>query len=92
MWQDYWRPCAVFTATSEGFAPYYLAEIRHDLSQTTVVLSFIYAGAPPRHKTANARPRLLYSDNSDVAESKPNFVVGSAAASHSVYNPNTPDL
>jgi hypothetical protein len=36
MWQDYWRPCAVFTATSEGFAPYYLAEIRHDLSQTTI--------------------------------------------------------
>jgi hypothetical protein len=35
MWQDRLRPCAVFTKTSEGFAPYYLAEIRHDLSQTT---------------------------------------------------------
>jgi hypothetical protein len=35
MWQDRLRPCAVFTATSEGFAPYYLAGIRHDLSQTT---------------------------------------------------------
>ena len=35
MWQDRLRPCAVFTETSEGFAPYYLAGIRHDLSQTT---------------------------------------------------------
>jgi hypothetical protein len=35
MWQDRLRPCAVFTETSERFAPYYLAEIRHDLSQTT---------------------------------------------------------
>jgi hypothetical protein len=35
MWQHYLRPCAVFTETSEGFAPHYLAEIRHDLSQTT---------------------------------------------------------
>src|SRR2546426_7781142 len=31
MWQDRWRPCAVFTETSEGFAPYYLAGIRHDM-------------------------------------------------------------
>src|SRR5713101_5984859 len=36
MWQDRLRPCAVFTETSEGFAPYYLAGIRHDLSQTTL--------------------------------------------------------
>ncbi len=35
MRQDHLRPCAVFTETSEGVAPYYLAEIRHDLSQTT---------------------------------------------------------
>ncbi len=35
MWQDRWRPCAVFTETSEGFAPYYLAGIRHDIRQTT---------------------------------------------------------
>jgi hypothetical protein len=28
----------VFTETSEGFAPYYLAEIRHDLSQTTAAM------------------------------------------------------
>ena len=37
MWQDRLRPCAVFTETSEGFAPYYLAGIRHDLSQTTAI-------------------------------------------------------
>src|SRR6266446_1825686 len=30
MWQDRLRPCAVFTETSERFAPYYLAGIRHD--------------------------------------------------------------
>jgi len=35
MWQDRLHPCAVFTATSEGCAPYYLARIRHDLRQTT---------------------------------------------------------
>jgi hypothetical protein len=35
MWQDHLRPCAVFTVTSEEFAPYYLAEIRHDMRQTT---------------------------------------------------------
>jgi hypothetical protein len=35
MWQDHLHPCAVFTKLSERFAPYYLAEIRHDLSQTT---------------------------------------------------------
>jgi hypothetical protein len=38
MWQHRVRPCAVLTATSEGLAPYYLAEIRHDLSQTTIDL------------------------------------------------------
>ena len=36
MWQDHLRPCAVFTETSEEFAPYYLAGIRHDIRQTTV--------------------------------------------------------
>lgn len=35
MWQHRLRPCAVLTETSEEFAPHYLAEIRHDLSQTT---------------------------------------------------------
>ena len=39
MRQDHLRPCAVFTETSEGFAPYYLAGIRHDLSQTTHALA-----------------------------------------------------
>jgi hypothetical protein len=37
MWQHYLCPCAVFTKTSEGFAPAYLAGIRHDLSQTTEI-------------------------------------------------------
>ena len=37
MWQHRLCPCAVFTEASEGFAPHYLAEIRHDLSQTTLV-------------------------------------------------------
>ena len=35
MWQDHLRPCVVFTETSEEFAPYYLAGIRHDIRQTT---------------------------------------------------------
>ncbi len=43
MWQDRLRPCAVFTETSEGFAPYYLAGIRHDMRQTT------HWGAYERH-------------------------------------------
>jgi hypothetical protein len=29
--------CVVFTRASEEFAPRYLAEIRHDMRQTTVV-------------------------------------------------------
>src|SRR2546426_11520931 len=40
MWQDRLRPYAVFTETSEGFAPYYLAGIRRESCQTT-------AGFPP---------------------------------------------
>ena len=35
MWQNLLRPSAVFTKTSEVFAPYYLAGIRHDMRQTT---------------------------------------------------------
>src|SRR5712692_9886411 len=35
MWQNCLHPCVVFTETSEGFAPYYLAGIRHDMRQTT---------------------------------------------------------
>jgi hypothetical protein len=35
MWQDLLLHCVVFTKTSEEFAPYYLAEIRHDMRQTT---------------------------------------------------------
>jgi len=37
MWQDHLRPCAVFPVTSEEFAPYYLAGIRHDIRQTTLL-------------------------------------------------------
>jgi hypothetical protein len=36
MWQNRLHPCAVFTETSGGFAPHYLAQIRHDLRQTTL--------------------------------------------------------
>src|SRR2546430_11227508 len=36
MWQDRLHHWAVFTETSRGFVPYYLAGIRHDLRQTTV--------------------------------------------------------
>jgi hypothetical protein len=39
MWQNLLRHCTVFTETSEGFAPYYLAGIRHDMRQTTFILS-----------------------------------------------------
>ncbi len=35
MWQNLLRHYTVFTETSEGFAPYYLAGIRHDMRQTT---------------------------------------------------------
>ena len=38
MWQNRLCPCAVFTETSEGFSPHYLAEIRHDMRQTTIRL------------------------------------------------------
>jgi len=38
MWQNLLRHCTVFTETSEGFAPYYLAGIRHDMRQTTLSL------------------------------------------------------
>src|SRR6266851_1916283 len=36
MWQDRLLHYAVFTKASEEFAPHYLAEIRHDMRQTTV--------------------------------------------------------
>jgi hypothetical protein len=35
MWQNILEHCAVFTKVSEEFAPHYLAEIRHDMRQTT---------------------------------------------------------
>jgi len=35
MWQKILCHCAVLTKVSEEFAPYYLAEIRHDMRQTT---------------------------------------------------------
>lgn len=35
MWQDRLLHYAVFTKASEEFAPHYLAEIRHDMRQTT---------------------------------------------------------
>ena len=40
MWQNRLHPCAVFTETSGGFAPHYLAQIRHDLRQTTRYSAF----------------------------------------------------
>src|SRR5262249_33181692 len=36
MWQSLLRHCAVLTKVSEEFAPHYLAEIRHDMRQTTL--------------------------------------------------------
>ncbi len=41
MWQDRLLHCVVFTKTSEEFAPHYLAEIRHDMRQTTLAPSHI---------------------------------------------------
>jgi hypothetical protein len=61
MWQDYWRPCAVFTATSEGFAPYYLAEIRHDLSQTTLKVREMANVSP------TCRPAIAWFRMVDIA-------------------------
>jgi hypothetical protein len=40
MWQNLVGHCAVFTKGSEEFAPHYLAEIRHDIRQTTTLLMF----------------------------------------------------
>src|SRR5262249_48076259 len=37
MWQNLLCHCVVFTKASEEFAPYYLAEIRHDMRQTTIL-------------------------------------------------------
>jgi hypothetical protein len=37
MWQNLLCHRAVFTKVSEEFAPHYLAEIRHDMRQTTFV-------------------------------------------------------
>jgi hypothetical protein len=39
MWQDRLLHCVVFTKTSEEFTPHYLAEIRHDMRQTTMGLT-----------------------------------------------------
>jgi hypothetical protein len=36
MWQNLLGHCAVFTKVSEEFTPHYLAEIRHDMRQTTL--------------------------------------------------------
>src|SRR6266853_5334136 len=41
MWQNLLGHCAVFTKVSEEFAPHYLAEIRHDMRQTTELLLFL---------------------------------------------------
>src|SRR3989442_1304687 len=43
MWQDRLLHCVVFTKTSEEFAQHYLAEIRHDMRQTTKVAGIIAA-------------------------------------------------
>jgi hypothetical protein len=52
------RPCAVFTETAEECAPYYLAEICHDLSQTTVcaILGEREWWIPPREITRREAP------------------------------------
>lgn len=36
MWQNLLGHCSVLTKVSEAFAPHYLAEIRHDMRQTTL--------------------------------------------------------
>ena len=41
MWQDLLLHCVVFTKASEEFPPHYLAEIRHDMRQTTLLASFL---------------------------------------------------
>jgi len=49
MWQNLFDHCPVFTNVSEEFAPHYLAEIRHDMRQTTPA------------KLVNARSRDMIS-------------------------------
>jgi hypothetical protein len=43
MWQNILGHCAVFTKVSEEFAPHYLAEIRHDMRQTTNASIFTFS-------------------------------------------------
>ena len=40
MWQNLFGHCAVLTKVSKEFAPHYLAEIRHDMRQTTTARVF----------------------------------------------------
>ena len=42
MWQNLLGHCSVFTKVSEEFAPHYLAEIRHDMRQTTKTTIFAF--------------------------------------------------
>src|SRR3989441_256568 len=62
MWQSLLRHCAVLTKVSEEFAPHYLAEIRHDMRQTTTTdvltkaqIEFI-AQQLPSPKATTGRP------------------------------------
>ena len=48
MWQNLLRHCAVLTKVSEEFAPHYLAGIRHDMRQTTVVMVLLAVGIATR--------------------------------------------
>ena len=46
MWQNIFGHCAVFTKVSEEFAPHYLAEIRHDMRQTTLRPRILWTETP----------------------------------------------
>src|SRR2546427_10373337 len=58
MWQNLLRHYTVFTETSEGFAPYYLAGIRHDMRQTTPYPDVLGYHWHPQERNAIAYPHL----------------------------------
>jgi hypothetical protein len=58
MWQNRLCPCAVLTKASAEFTPHYLAEIRHDMRQTTARRLF-WAEKSTRKLIAKINIRLL---------------------------------
>src|SRR5437016_9949467 len=67
MWQDRLLHCVVFTKTSEEFAPHYLAEIRHDMRQTTARLSLAMRQRPRLTTQGGYRETTTFSVSTTVS-------------------------